>query len=260
MTAKKNRDKSGNPAKTKGAAKRLEILKRQERVAELRLQGYSSPKIAEVLGISPRQARIDIQRIGQRWRESSIRNWDEMREIQRLRLEEIHRKACESYELSLKPREVITVDKNEDGKTKTTVRREFQAGDASFLEVQRKTSESLRKMFGLDQEQTTSGVAINVNVNADADDRRTRLAQLAKRLGAKELVVDGAAIPVADDLSPVAGASNANGTRSDQPAVSSPGNESEMDDGESPEADGSDRDGRYCGLPPQNGNGKHPGH
>jgi hypothetical protein len=200
--------KSGNPAKTKSAMKRMEIIARQNRVAELRLQGYSTAAIAEKLGICERQAKYDSQRVSQRWRESSIRNWDELIEIERLRLERIHQLAEEGYERSLQPKESVTVEKGESGGVESTkLKEEGQAGDPQFLQVMIRASESRRKLLGLDK--PIANEHEHLHVHAHAHQHELKVVEDEKWYGndAHDQVAEAAKSPIAGviESSPVQG-------------------------------------------------------
>lgn len=146
--------KNGNPARTKSAAKRLEILARRRRIAKLYIRGETSAaEIARQLGICERQAKFDLQKIRQAWRESAIRSFDEEIEVENQRILKLIQQANDAYDKSTEPLEIVTVVKNSDGKLQSTTIKEEprDEGDSRFLELVAKLSESRRKLLGLDQ-------------------------------------------------------------------------------------------------------------
>ncbi|MBC7855847.1 MAG: hypothetical protein IAF94_20660 [Pirellulaceae bacterium] len=133
-----------------GAVRKLEILKRRQRVAELRLQGWSQSAIADELQI--RQATIsgDLKTVERSWRESAIRDFDAAREHELQRIGMIERNAWEGWKRSCQPLQSATVDgpAADSQKAKRTVKN--QSGQARFLEVVMQCIEKRTKLLGLD--------------------------------------------------------------------------------------------------------------
>lgn len=159
--------KSGCPAKTKQAAKRMEILARQNRVAELRLQKYSTVQIAEKLGICERQAKYDIQRINERWQKEAVEfRANAVEEEDRL-LKYIVKEAMDEWHSSGNPKEIYTTTQDADGKLQSyTIKEEPQCRDNQYLQTAIKASESRRKLLGIDKPTANEHEHVHVHAHA----------------------------------------------------------------------------------------------
>jgi len=63
-------------------ARKLEIVQRRQRVAELYLQGWQQDAIAKELAIRQPMVSEDLAKIRQAWRESAIRDFDAARDLE----------------------------------------------------------------------------------------------------------------------------------------------------------------------------------
>jgi len=93
-------------------SKQLAILKRRRTVADLYLQGWTQIAIAEELGVAQPTISDDLKRIRAQWRESGVRDFDEARQLELMKLDRIEREAWSAWERSQKPAQsaVVTGD------------------------------------------------------------------------------------------------------------------------------------------------------
>ena len=133
-----------------GVVRKLEILKRRQRVAELRLQGWSQSAIADELQIRQATISSDLKTVERSWRESAIRDFDAAREQELQRIGMIERNAWDGWKRSCQPQQSATVDGQaaDSQKAKRTVKN--HSGQARFLEVVIQCIEKRTKLLGLD--------------------------------------------------------------------------------------------------------------
>ena len=91
-------------------ARKLEIVQRRQRVAELYLQGWQQDAIAKELTIRQPMVSEDLAKIRQAWRESAIRDFDAARDLELARLDRIEREAWAAWERSKQPTQSATVN------------------------------------------------------------------------------------------------------------------------------------------------------
>jgi hypothetical protein len=129
--------------------RKLEIVQRRQRVAELYLQGWQQDAIAKELGLRQPMISEDLAKIRQAWRESAIRDFDAARDLELERLNRIEREAWAGWQRSQLPNQSATVD-GEAGsqKAKRTVRHQY--GDPRFLDIVLRCNEARRKLLGID--------------------------------------------------------------------------------------------------------------
>src|SRR5690242_11244148 len=89
--------------------KDLAILQRRKQVAELYLQGWSQPAIAHQLDVSQPTICADLKAIRQDWRDSAIRDFDALRDLELQKLDLIEREAWEAWKRSQKPAQSAVV-------------------------------------------------------------------------------------------------------------------------------------------------------
>jgi len=189
---------SGNPARSKKAAKRMQILARRLSVAKLYVRGVeSSESIAEKLGVCPRTVRMDLQAIKEEWRASAIRDFDHQIELEKRKLDDLEQQAREAWEKSQEPAETVTVVKDENGKlSSTTIKEEDRVGDAQYLEQARKAMADRRKLLGLEQPATKKHAHFHAHLGDSSGDpgiieQRNQLLALAQKFGIAGQVFDG---------------------------------------------------------------------
>ena len=129
--------------------RKLEIVQRRQKVAELYLQGWQQDAIAKELGLRQPMISEDLAKIRQAWRESAIRDFDAARDLELERLNRIEREAWAGWQRSQQPTQSATVD-GEAGsqKAKRTVRHQY--GDPRFLDIVLRCNEARRKLLGID--------------------------------------------------------------------------------------------------------------
>jgi hypothetical protein len=131
------------------SSRKLAVLQRRQKVAELCVRGWSQSAIAEKLGIKQPTVCKDLRAIRAAWRESAIRDFDAARDLEMEKLNHVEREAWEAWERSQQPSQMATVDgPNGSGKAKRTVRHQY--GDPRFLEVILHCDEARRQLLGLD--------------------------------------------------------------------------------------------------------------
>jgi hypothetical protein len=130
-------------------AKKLAIVQRRQRVAELYLQGWQQEAIAAELAIRQPMVSEDLAKIRQAWRESAIRDFDAARDLELARLDRIEREAWAAWERSKQPSQSATVNGEAGSQTaKRTVK--HQNGDPRFLDIALRCNEARRQILGID--------------------------------------------------------------------------------------------------------------
>lgn len=133
----------------------VSIAKRRQRVADLYIQGWTQMAIAAELGIAQATVSMDLKRVQQAWRESSIRDFDLAREVELQKLIRIEREAWAAWERSQKPAQEARVKEGNATKTVKT-----RSGDARFLEIVLRCIVGRRELLALDlMENAAHGMA-----------------------------------------------------------------------------------------------------
>src|SRR5262245_40191136 len=118
-------------------AKKTEVKRRREQVAELYIRGQTQCEIATALGVSQPTVSLDLKAIQQSWRDSAIYDYNVAVGRELLKLEHLEREAWKGWERSQKPSQSAVVHEDGNGfaggnKTKTMHSRD---GDPRFLEI-----------------------------------------------------------------------------------------------------------------------------
>jgi hypothetical protein len=159
------------------------IDQRRERVAESYLRGRRQYEIAEAEGVVDSVITKDLQAIRKKWRESSVRDFDEhvSRELDKIDL--LEREHWEAWERSKKEKTVSRTSKK-TGKNpadEASIEKQQRDGNPAFLEGVLKCIERRCKLLGLDAPEKFKDVT-------DPERRRDRLdsllASLRERAGA----------------------------------------------------------------------------
>lgn len=188
---------SGNPAKSRKAARGLAILNRRAKVARLYLQGNeSSLSIATKLGVCERTVKHDLQRIKEAWRASAIRDFDHQIELEKRKLDDLEREAREAWERSQEPTEIVTVEKDAAGKlAKTIIKEEERKGDPQHLTNALRACADRRKLLGLEQPAPKQHAHFHAHLgstsDAGANQQRDQLLALARKFGIAGEVFEG---------------------------------------------------------------------
>jgi hypothetical protein len=132
------------------------INRRRETVADLYIQGWTQAQIANHLSVSQPTVCADLKAVQKQWRESSIRDFDLLRERELKKLSRLEREAWTAWERSQKPAQtaVVSTDGRSDQKTQKTVK--DQIGDPRFLAEIHKCVASRRALLGLDAPERVS--------------------------------------------------------------------------------------------------------
>jgi hypothetical protein len=129
-------------------SRKLEIVQRRQRVAELYLQGWQQEAIATELAIRQPMVSEDLAKIREAWRESAIRDFDAARDLELARLDRIEREAWAAWERSKQPSQSATVNGEAGSQTaKRTVK--HQNGDPRFLDLALRCNEARREILGI---------------------------------------------------------------------------------------------------------------
>ncbi len=91
-------------------SKKLEAIERRKKVSELRLKGWGQVEIANELQVRQSTISLDIKLICKAWRESSIRDFDDSRELELAKINKVEREAWAGYERSQQPHQSATTD------------------------------------------------------------------------------------------------------------------------------------------------------
>jgi hypothetical protein len=130
-------------------ARKLAIVQRRQKVADLFLQGWSQDAIGRELGISQPQVAGDLKKVRESWRQSAIRDFDAARDQELARIQRLEREAWAAWERSQQPSQTAVVDGQVGAqRAKRTVK--HQHGDARFLDVVLRCIEARRQLLGLD--------------------------------------------------------------------------------------------------------------
>ena len=130
-------------------SKTLAILERRQQVADLYLQGWTQTAIAEHLHVAQPTVCDDLQKIRKEWRESAIRDFDETRAIELLKIDRVEREAWAAWQRSQQPAQSAVV--TGEGTSKQTRRSlKHQIGDPRFLDQVSKCISQRRALLGLD--------------------------------------------------------------------------------------------------------------
>lgn len=133
----------------RNARETLHIERRRQQVAELYLQGSSQLEIANRLGISQGTASNDLRATKRHWRESAMRDFDELVAHEMAKLELLEREAWRGWNLSLEPAEATrVVNDGSNKRAEKTVRQ--QQGDPRYLEQLQRCIAARRALLGLD--------------------------------------------------------------------------------------------------------------
>lgn len=173
-------------------SKTLAILERRQQVADLYLQGWTQTAIAEQLHVAQPTVCDDLQRIRKEWRESAIRDFDETRAIELLKIDRVEREAWAAWQRSQQPSQSAVV--TGDGPQKQTRRSlKHQIGDPRFLDQVSKCISQRRALLGLDappyepERDPDAGLSVDV--------RRDRVLTIVAALSERARVTDAGTGP-----------------------------------------------------------------
>jgi hypothetical protein len=176
--------------------KKLAILDRRQRVADLALQGYQQAEIAGQLGVAQSTISADLRAIQKQWRQSALRDFDALRELELQKLFRVERESWEAYARSQKPAQSADVDADDPSRPRRK-RIRNQYGDPRFLQLVQQCVASRRALLGLDLAVTPQENLHHVTLSYEQ--RRARVVDLLQTLGPAATGRIGAAL---GDLEP----------------------------------------------------------
>lgn len=130
-------------------AKKVEVARRRETVADLYVQGWSQTQISREMGVAQPTICTDLKAIQQQWKESSIRDFDLLREREVRKLDRLEREAWEAWRRSQNPAQSTVVSTSGDAQRRQETVKE-QTGDPRYLDVVNKCIAGRRALLGLD--------------------------------------------------------------------------------------------------------------
>lgn len=90
------------------------------RCADLYAKGWTQAAIAKEMGVAQSQVNYDLKILQNRWRESAMRSWDELRSEQLAKIDLAEREYWQGYERSLKARTKERVGQTTGSQNATT--------------------------------------------------------------------------------------------------------------------------------------------
>jgi hypothetical protein len=145
-----------------------------ERITEMYLRGKFQSEIAEVMEVSQGQISYDLTIIKKRWQESSLVNWDEARQRELARIDELERTYWSAWEASKTERTKARQEKNNAGATvKASMEKEQRDGNPAFLDGVMKCITERCKILGLNA--PTKNQNFNVDLSSLTDEQLDRL-------------------------------------------------------------------------------------
>ena len=122
------------PSRTGRSRKeKVALAKRRHQVSELYVQGHKQTAIAGHVGVSQQTVSNDLKAIQNEWRNSSVRDFDAVRDKELEKLDRVERESWAAWERSQKPVQSAVVSSGGDRqKTQKTVKE--QHGDPRYLE------------------------------------------------------------------------------------------------------------------------------
>jgi hypothetical protein len=163
----------------------LAILQRRKQVVELYLQGWSQPAIAHHLEVSQPTICSDLKAIRQDWRDSAIRDFDELRATELQKLDLIEKEAWGAWQRSQKPAQsAVVTGEGHDQKARKSMKHQY--GDPRFLQLISHCIGQRRAILGLDVVAVTAPQENSLNGNISLDVRRERIMALVAAFGDRE--------------------------------------------------------------------------
>jgi hypothetical protein len=133
-------------------------------IAMMYVRGDSQWSIAKHFGLSQQQISVDLKSLEQEWRQSALRDFDDLRGVQLAKIDELEREYWTAWEKSKKPitktRQEATPKRNratgESVPTPDKIIKEVResVGDPRWLDGVHKCIERRCKLLGLDAPQT----------------------------------------------------------------------------------------------------------
>ncbi len=158
--------------------RRFAVEKRRRQVVELYLQGTGQGAIAEQLRISQSTVSDDLKAVRKQWRDSAIRDFDELRSIELEKIDLIEREAWAAWKRSQKPAQSAVVT-GEGAGQRTSKSMKHQVGDPRFLVLVSQSIAQRRALLGLDVLPTAASTEELFDANVRPEVRYERIMALA---------------------------------------------------------------------------------
>lgn len=127
-----------------------------EQESKLRAEGKPLREIAETVGVSHEQVRLDLKYIDKRLIEAAAKDLEKAKAENLAKLRFAQAEVLEAWKLSLEDSEKITIRQNDDGSERTTVT-EGQSGNPGHLRNYIRALEAEAKLLGLYEMGTGKG-------------------------------------------------------------------------------------------------------
>jgi hypothetical protein len=178
--------------------RRLQVLERRVKVADLYIKGWSQAMIAKECNISQPTICDDLAKIRADWRDSAIRDFDMLRERELQRIDRVEREAWSAWERSQQPvQSAVVTGEDITKRTKKSVIQKY--GDPRFLDVVHRCIAQRRAMLGLDVVIVDAPPPEKLTPVEEIEKQRAetheRLRELGIRLGLGAHVLDPAQPP-----------------------------------------------------------------
>jgi hypothetical protein len=155
---------------------------RRRQVVDLYLQGWSQAAIAEHLGVGQTTVSLDLRILQKQWRESSIRDFDQLRTIELAKIDLVEREAWAAWQRSQKPAQSAVVN-GEGPRNRARKTLKNQYGDPRFLEQVNKCIAQRRALLGLDASPPVAALEGFSDDTGSLITRRERVFALLAALG-----------------------------------------------------------------------------
>jgi hypothetical protein len=172
----------------------FDLWHRRKQVAELFLQGWSQPAIAEHLHVSQPTICADLKAIRQEWRESALRDFDELRAIELQKLDFMEREAWAGWFRSQKPAQSAIVTGDGAGNL-TRKSMKHQMGDPRYLAIVNQSIAQRRAIFGLDLLPAPVSPTAQNDGNLSLESRQQQVLALLAAFRERARIGDAAAPP-----------------------------------------------------------------
>ena len=175
-------------------ARKTEIQLRRKQIAELYVQGWTQMAIDEKLNIGQPTVSLDLQKLQKEWRESRIRDFDTVRELEIQKLDRLEREAWLAWERSQKPSQSAEF-KDDATNTPSKKKVKNQNGDPRFLVVVHQCIASRRALLGLDA--LPALPKEDANAATDSAERADRIISLVTSIRDRERAAGAGTIIIA---------------------------------------------------------------
>jgi hypothetical protein len=160
------------------------ILRRRQQITDLYLQGWTQLEIAQQLSVSQALVSADLRAVCDQWRQSALRDFDLIREIELKKLERIERESWAAWERSQKPAQSADIREGDaGGAARKRIRNQY--GDPRFLGQVNQCIVSRRAMLGLDLDHVTTE---ETDEHVPWEVRRQRVVALVAALRERERI------------------------------------------------------------------------